>query len=70
MSIGISGDHMTCNATGHTAQRGETGWQVSWLPGRSLTRNQAVTAMVLAEVAAQDPKPGGPDLAARGGVGR
>ena len=25
------------------------GWAVSWLPGRTLTRNQAITAMTLAE---------------------
>lgn len=58
MSIGISDDEMTCNATQRTARRGESGWQVSWLPGRTLTRDQAITAMVLTEVAALDPKPG------------
>jgi hypothetical protein len=25
-------------------------WEVSWLPGRLLTRNDAITAMVLADV--------------------
>lgn len=49
MSIGISDGEMTCNATGHT---------VSWLPGRALTRNQAITAMVLGEAAGRDPGPG------------
>src|SRR5690349_7922459 len=58
MNIEITEDQMNCNATGHTAQRGETGWQVSWLPGRTLTRNQAITAMVLGEAAARDPQPG------------
>lgn len=58
MSIGITDDQMTCNATGHTARRGEAGWQVSWLPGRTLTRNQATTAMVLGEAAGRGPQPG------------
>ena len=31
---------------------------MSWLPGRTLTRNQAITAMVLGEAAGRDPKPG------------
>jgi hypothetical protein len=58
MSVGITDDQMTCNATGHIAHRGDTGWQVSWLPGRTLTRNQAITAMVLGEAAARGPQPG------------
>lgn len=58
MSIEISEDQMACAATGHTAHRGEAGWQVSWLPGRTLTRNQATTAMVLGEAAGRGPKPG------------
>jgi hypothetical protein len=58
MSIGITDDRMNCNATGHTARRSETGWHVSWLPGRTLTRNQAITAMVLGEAAARNPHPG------------
>jgi hypothetical protein len=49
---------MKCNATGHTARRTDAGWQVSWLSGRTLTRNQAITAMTLGEVAARDPHPG------------
>jgi hypothetical protein len=57
MSIAITGDQMTCTATGHTAHRGDAGWQVSWLPGRTLTRNQAITAMTLGEAAAHDPQP-------------
>jgi hypothetical protein len=58
MSIGITDDQINCNATGHTAHRGEAGWQVSWLPGRTLTRTQAITAMTLGEAAARDPHPG------------
>jgi hypothetical protein len=58
MSIGITDDQMNCNATGHTARRTDTGWQVSWLPGRTLDRNQAITAMTLGEAAGRDPQPG------------
>jgi hypothetical protein len=58
MSIGITDDQMNCNTTGHTAHRGEAGWQVSWLPGRTLTRNQAITAMTLGEAAGRGPQPG------------
>jgi hypothetical protein len=58
MSISIIGDHMVCDVTGHTAHRTEAGWQVSWLPGRTLDRNQATTAMVLGEAAARNPHPG------------
>ena len=57
MSIGIT-DQMNCNATGHTAHRGETGGQVSWLPGRTLDRNQATTAMTLGQAAGRGPQPG------------
>ena len=30
-------------------------WKVSWLPGRELTRNQAVTAMVLTDYVEHSP---------------
>lgn len=46
---------MTSGITRHTAERiagdGDT-WVVSWLSGRRLSRNQATTAMVLAEYVA------------------
>jgi len=29
------------------------GWQVTWLPGRTLDRNEAITAMMPAEAADQ-----------------
>jgi hypothetical protein len=41
---------MTSPATPHTATATGDGWQVSWLPGRTLTRNQATTAMVIANI--------------------
>lgn len=31
---------------------------MSWLPERTLTRNQAITAMVLGEAAGREPQPG------------
>jgi hypothetical protein len=49
----ISGDH-----TGHTARRvtgRQPGWEVSWLPGRRLSRNTAITAMTLADIAGTAP---------------
>ena len=39
----------------HPGPPGDTdgdGWAVTWLPGRALTRSQAITAMVLAETVA------------------
>ena len=41
--------HTACLAPGH-----ENAWQVSWLPGRHMDRNSAITAMTLAEVVATD----------------
>lgn len=44
---------MTSDITPHSA-RGEGGvWIVTWLPGRALTRNQAITAMMLTEAVAE-----------------
>lgn len=46
---------MTSDATRHYATRIDAeadSWESSWLPGRLLTRNQAMTAMVLAETVA------------------
>jgi len=55
----ITATEMTSTATRHTAAAGpeparyepET-WSVTWLPGRVLTRDQAITAMTIAEVVA------------------
>jgi hypothetical protein len=50
MSLTITESAMTCAHTGHTARALDGGgWAVSWLPGRVLTRNQAVTAMTIAD---------------------
>jgi hypothetical protein len=62
VSTRITGAAMTSNATRHTAtvdprvvdvvEGGPTAWKVSWLPGRLFTRNQAITAMTIAEAVA------------------
>ena len=42
-------DQLMCSTdTAHTARLTGAGWEVSWLPGRVLDRNQAVTAMQIA----------------------
>ena len=54
MTVGtkITEDSMTSDQTRHTAARTADGWTVTWLPGRVLNRNQAITAMTIAEEAA------------------
>jgi hypothetical protein len=56
MTLTITGTTMTSDHTAHTARQapGRNGWEVSWLPGQALDRNTAITAMTLADVAAQD----------------
>jgi hypothetical protein len=55
MSMTITDTTMTSDQTAHTARRapGRDGWQVSWLPGQILDRDTAITAMTLAETAAE-----------------
>jgi hypothetical protein len=48
--IRISGTHTSSSDTPHTAMATADGWRVSWLPGRTLDRNQATTAMVIANI--------------------
>jgi hypothetical protein len=52
VNIRITGEAMTSDTTPHSARAEGDGWTVTWLPGRVLTRNQAITAMVLAETVA------------------
>ena len=60
MAMKITDTQMTSDQTRHTAavvpgaviEAGPTAWGVSWLPGRLLLRNQAITAMTIAEVVA------------------
>ncbi len=51
----ITATTMTSGTTRHHATyRPEMGtWRVTWLPDRDLTRNQAITAMTLAETVSQ-----------------
>jgi len=48
--ITITDTHMSSPDTPHTATAAGGGWQVSWLPDRTLDRNQAITAMVIASI--------------------
>jgi hypothetical protein len=56
MTLTINDTTMTSDQTGHTArhEHSQNGWQVSWLPGRTLDRNSAITAMILADTSADD----------------
>jgi hypothetical protein len=59
MTLTINDTTMTSDQTAHTARLApgrQHLWEVSWLPGRALDRNSAITAMVLADHA------GEPDL--------
>jgi hypothetical protein len=57
MATKITDQAMTSDETGHTATATADGWAVSWLPGRTLTHSQSITAMTIAESvdAALDP---------------
>jgi hypothetical protein len=51
-------DSINGENTGHTARPapGRPGaWEVSWLPGRLMSRNTAITALVLADTLASGP---------------
>ena len=52
MTLTIHDTTMTSDQTAHTARQSPTrdGWEVSWLPGQTLDRNTAITAMILADV--------------------
>ena len=55
MAVRILDDSMSSDRSPHTARSapGEKHrWEVSWLPGRRLGRNEAVTAMTLADMTA------------------
>ncbi len=55
MALTIGDESMSSDRTSHTARRtsgGDHRWEVSWLPGRSLDRNSAITAMVIADATA------------------
>ena len=52
MTLTINDTTMTSDQTAHIARQvsgSQHLWEVSWLPGRALDRNSAITAMVLAD---------------------
>lgn len=53
MALTIGDDAITSDRTAHTARPladDQHHWEVSWLPGRVMHRNSAITAMILADV--------------------
>ena len=56
VTLTISDTTMTSDQSPHTARHAPSrnGWEVSWLPGRTLDRNTAITAMVLADTSADE----------------
>ena len=55
MSLTINDDTMTSDQSPHTARQApghRRGWEVTWLPGQILDRDTAITAMILADIAA------------------
>ena len=73
MTLTINDTTMTSDQTPHTARHAPSrnGWEVSWLPGQILDRNTAITAMILADIAADERHPRGPPaLAAHPELGR
>ncbi len=55
MTLTINETAMSSDQTAHTARQAPSrnGWEVSWLPGQVLDRNTAITAMILADTAAE-----------------
>ena len=55
MALTITDTTMTSDQSAHTARHApeQDGWEVSWLPGRTLDRNTAITAMVIADATAE-----------------
>jgi hypothetical protein len=55
MSLTINDATMTSDQSPHTARQAPDNrhsWEVSWLPGQVLDRDTAITAMILADIAA------------------
>jgi hypothetical protein len=56
VTLTINDTAMTSDQTAHTARQPpdrQHEWEVSWLPHQPLDRNTAITAMVLADIAAK-----------------
>ena len=56
MTLTIHDTLMTSDHTAHTARHSPSrnGWEVSWLPGQTLNRNAAITAMILADLTGEE----------------
>jgi hypothetical protein len=57
MTLTINDATMTSDRTAHTARQApglQHEWEVSWLPGQTLDRNTAITAMILADHASEE----------------
>src|SRR5690242_16765910 len=55
MALTIDDTIMTSDQSAHTARQvpgHRHGWEVSWLPGHTVDRDTAITAMILADIAA------------------
>ena len=55
MGLTIDDTIMTSDQSPHTARQvpdSPREWEVSWLPGRTVDRDTAITAMILADIAA------------------
>src|SRR5689334_20238379 len=55
MALTIDDTIMTSDQSAHTARQApghRHGWEVTWLPGQILDRDTAITAMMLADIAA------------------
>lgn len=52
MSITIGDTEMTRDQSPRAARIAGGGWEATWLPGRALASDQAITVMALAEAAA------------------
>jgi hypothetical protein len=53
MTLTINDTSMTSDQTAQPAPGRQHEWEVSWLPGQTLDRNTAITAMVLADTTAE-----------------
>jgi hypothetical protein len=55
VTLRIDDTAMTSDRTDHAARYApdRNGWEVSWLPGQTLDRNSAITAMTLADTTAE-----------------
>ena len=56
MTLTIHDTLMTSDQTAHSARHAPSqhGWEVSWLPGQTLDRNSAITAMILADLTGEE----------------